>query len=153
MSMTNEKESAFKIVGAQLSEAVAAPKCHKCGCLHRTVEALSGIEAGKNELAPIPNEGRSVFVPKQYDCLGCLVCYRAIAADAFVEAYPDVADEIDLWPTEEPDMRRGWPPLPGDFQVVRYTAPVAVCTLTLLASRRRGSSYSCDREGTVSLSQ
>jgi tetrahydromethanopterin S-methyltransferase subunit A len=129
MNATTEKTSAFKIVTSQLAEAVAAPKCHKCGCLHKTVEALSGTEVGKNELAPILAEARSVFVPKQYDCLGCQVCYPAIAANAFVEAHPDVGAGLDLCPTEEPDARPGWPPLPGDFYVVRYGAPVAVCTL------------------------
>jgi len=129
MNATSEKESAFKIVSNQLAEAVAAPKCHKCGCLHETVEALSGTEGGKNELAPILAEARSVFVPKQYECLGCPVCYPAIAANAFVEAYPEVGAGLDLCPTEEPDARPGWPPLPGDFYVVRYGAPVAVCTL------------------------
>ena len=129
MNATTEKESAFKIVTNQIVEAVAAPKCHKCGCLHKTVEALSGTDAGKNELAPILAEARSVFLPKQYDCLGCQICYPAIAANAFVEAYPDVGAGIDLCPTEEPNARPGWPPLPGDFHVVRYGAPVAVCTL------------------------
>jgi len=129
MNATSEKESAFKIVSNQLAEAVAAPKCHKCGCLHKTVKALSGTEAGKNELAPILAEARSAFVPKEYDCLGCQVCYPAIAANAFVEAYPEVEAGLDLCPTEEPDARPGWPPLPGDFYVVRYGAPVAVCTL------------------------
>jgi len=129
MSATSEKESAFTIISNQLAEAVAAPKCHKCGCLHKTVEALSTTEAGKNELAPILAEAHSAFVPKEYDCLGCPVCYPAIAANAFVEAYPDVGAGLDLCPTEEPDTRPGWPPLPGDFHVVRYCAPVAVCTL------------------------
>ena len=129
MNSTSEKESAFKIVSNQLTEAIAAPKCHKCGCLHKTVEALSGTEAGKNELAPSLAEARSVFVPKEYDCLGCPVCYPAIAANAFVEACPEVGAGLDLCPTDEPDIRPGWPPLPGDFYVVRYGAPVAVCTL------------------------
>lgn len=129
MNATSEKESTFRIVSNQLAEAVAAPKCHKCGCLHKTVEALSGTDAGKNELAPILAEARSIFVPKEYDCLGCQVCYPAIAANAFAEAYPEVAAGLDLCPTEEPDARLGWPPLPGDFYVVRYGAPVAVCTL------------------------
>lgn len=30
----------------------------------------------------------------------------------------------------QPDPRRGWPPLAGDYTVLRYRAPVAVCTLT-----------------------
>jgi tetrahydromethanopterin S-methyltransferase subunit A len=129
MSVTRDKEAAFRIVSDQLAEAVAAQKCHKCGCLHKTVEALSGTEAGKNELAPILAEARSVFVPKEYDCLGCSVCYPAIAANAFVEANPDVGAGLDLCPTDEPEQRVGWPPLPGDFYVIRYGAPVAVCTL------------------------
>ena len=129
MNAAQNKESAFKIVSNQLAEAVAAAKCHKCGCLHKTVEALSGTEAGKNELAAILAQARSVFVPKEYDCLGCPVCYPAIAANAFVEANPDAGAGLDLCPTDEPDVRPGWPPLPGDFYVIRYGAPVAVCTL------------------------
>jgi len=31
--------------------------------------------------------------------------------------------------TEEPETRAGWPPLPGDYRVPRFQAPVAVCTL------------------------
>ena len=129
MTGIGEKESAFKIVTNQLAEAIVAPKCQKCGCLHKTVEALAGTEAGKNELAPILAEARSVFVAKEYDCLGCPVCYPAIAANAFVEAYPDAGAGLDLCPTEEPEERPGWPPLPGDFYVVRSGASVAVCTL------------------------
>jgi tetrahydromethanopterin S-methyltransferase subunit A len=40
-----------------------------------------------------------------------------------------VVASLDLCATEEPDERSGWPPLPGDYCVVRYCAPVAVCTL------------------------
>ena len=121
--------SALLVINEQLKEAIAAPKCHKCGCLHQTVEALTETEAGKGELAPILTRARSVFVPKEYDCLGCAVCYPAIAANAFAEAYPEAGAGLDLCPTEEPAERRGWPPLPGDYSVVRYGAPVAVCAL------------------------
>jgi tetrahydromethanopterin S-methyltransferase subunit A len=93
------------------------------------VEALSGTEAGKNELAPILGNARSVSIPKEYDCLGCPVCYPAIAANAFVEANPDAGAGLDLCPTDEPNERAGWPTLPGDYFVVRYGAPVAACTL------------------------
>jgi tetrahydromethanopterin S-methyltransferase subunit A len=129
MSVATQKEAAFKIISAQMAEAVAAPKCHKCGCLQRTVESLSKTQAGKKELLPVLTEARSVFIPKQYECLGCPVCYPAIAANAFVEACPDEGTGLDLCPTEDPVERQGWPPLPGDFYVVRYGAPVAVCTL------------------------
>ena len=37
---------------------------------------------------------------------------------------------LEVCPTEKVEERRGWPPLPGAYQVLRYQAPVAVCTLT-----------------------
>lgn len=129
MSNAESKESALHIITEQLEEAIAASKCHKCGCLQQTVEALAGTEAGQGELASILMEAREVFVPKKYDCLGCPVCYPAIAANAFVEAWPEAGADLDLCPTEEPEQRQGWPPLPGDYSVLRYTAPVAVCSL------------------------
>jgi tetrahydromethanopterin S-methyltransferase subunit A len=121
--------SALRIVIDHLEEAIAAPKCHKCGCLQQTVEALANTEADKRELLPVLTQARSVFVPKRYDCLGCPVCYPALAANAFAEAFPEASGALDLCPTEEPEERRGWPPLPGDYAVLRYGAPVAVCTL------------------------
>lgn len=122
-------DSPLRVIQEQLREAVSAPKCYRCGCLHKTVEALADTEAGQSELAGILHEAKSVFVPREYDCLGCPVCYPAIAANAFAEAYPDTAAGLDLCPTEAPDERVGWPALPGDYFVLRYQAPVAVCTL------------------------
>lgn len=122
-------DSALTVIQEQIREAIHAPKCHRCGCLHKTVEALAGTNVGRSDLAPILQEAKSVFLPKEYDCLGCPVCYPAIAANAFVEAHPETAAGLDLCPTEAPDERSGWPPLPGDYFVLRYQAPVAVCTL------------------------
>lgn len=113
----------------QLEEARAARKCFGCGCLHKTVEALEGTDLGRGPLAPDLARTRAVFVPKAYDCLGCTVCYPAIAANVYAEAFPAEGASLDLCPTESPEERLGWPPLPGDFQVVRYDAPVAVCGL------------------------
>lgn len=125
----NKTEPALRLITEQIEEAIAAPKCHKCGCLQQTVEALSATDAGKHELAATLEKARQVFVPKKYDCLGCPVCYPAIAANAFAEAYPEAGESLDLCPTEEPEEREGWPPLPGDYSVLRYEAPVAVCAL------------------------
>lgn len=124
-----ERDAALRIVTEQLSEAVAAPKCHTCACLHTTVEALAGTEAGQGALASSLQRARSVFKPREYDCLGCPICYPALAANAFAEAFSEVSSRLDLCPTEEPEERKGWPPLPGDYHVLRYHAPVAVCTL------------------------
>lgn len=130
MTSTEIGKSAMQVITEQLDEAIAAPKCHQCGCLQQTVEALSTTPAGKQSgLAGKLAEARAVFKPKRYDCLGCAVCYPAIAANAFVEAFPEAGAGLDLCPTEEPEMRQGWPPLPGDYTVLRARSPVAVCTL------------------------
>lgn len=126
---TTETTSALHIIRDQIEEAIGAAKCHKCGCLQQTVEALAGTDVGKTELALVLAKARGVFVPKKYDCIGCPVCYPAIAANAFVEAFPEAGAGLDLCPTEEPEERNGWPPLPGDYSVIRYGAPVAVCAL------------------------
>ena len=131
MTSTEPTRSAFHIISEQLDEAITAVKCHQCGCLHQTVEELSRTPAAGQDpaLARKFAEVREVFKPKRYDCLGCSICYPAIAANAFAEAYPEAAAALDLCPTEVPQEREGWPPLPGDYWVLRYGAPVAVCTL------------------------
>jgi tetrahydromethanopterin S-methyltransferase subunit A len=93
------------------------------------VEAFGSHEAAEAELADVLAEARRAFLPMEYDCLGCPVCYPAVAANAFAEAYPEAAASLDLCPTEVPEERRGWPPLPGNYTVSRYGAPVAVCVL------------------------
>ena len=75
------------------------------------------------------DSARRVLVAKKYDCLGCQICFPAVAANAFAEAFPDAISDTALCPTEAPGERRGWPPLPGDYSVIRYGASVAVCTL------------------------
>ena len=123
------ENSTLTVVEEQIAQAIAHPKCHKCGCLQTTVEALAATEVGRGPLARVLAQARSRFAPKRYDCLGCAVCFPALAANAFVEAYPAEGAALDLCPTDEPDAREGWPPLPGDYEVVRYGAPVAVCAL------------------------
>jgi len=127
---------ALTVVREQLAEAVSAAKCHGCGCLHQTVDALAGTDVA-GALADSLAAARAVFEPRKYDCLGCAVCYPAIAANAFSEEFPVLGAGLDLCPTDAPDERQGWPPLPGDYQVIRYRASVAVCTLNSaeLASR------------------
>jgi tetrahydromethanopterin S-methyltransferase subunit A len=123
------RRTALRVIREQLAEAAAAPKCHGCGCLHGTVETIERTPLGEGELAAAVAEARQTFAPKKYECLGCAVCYPAIAANHLAEAFPELVAGLDVCPTEAPVERRGWPPLPGDYRVVRYRAPVAVCTL------------------------
>lgn len=121
--------AAVRIVHDELGRASAATKCHACGCLAHTVDMLAKAAADVPELAPILDDTRRVMVPRQYECLGCVVCYPAVAANAFAEGFPGAITEAASCPTEAPAERFGWPPLPGAYTVLRYGASVAVCTL------------------------
>ena len=120
---------ALRVVSDQIGEATRAAKCHSCGCLHQTVTALEATDAGAHALRADLSAARAVFLESKYACLGCPVCYPAIAANAFTEAFPSVGEVMDLCPTEAPEERVGWPALPGSYKVVRFNAAVAVCTL------------------------
>lgn len=123
------QELALGTVAAQLHRAVLASKCHGCGCLSGTVEAMQKAAAVVPQLVPILDAARAVLKPKMYDCLGCDVCFPAVAANAFTEAYPEAMPDTAFCPTEAPIERPGWPPLPGEYRVLRFGASVAVCTL------------------------
>jgi len=115
-------------VAAELHQAMAAKKCHRCGCFQDTISTLQESTSINNLLKTLLDEARSQFEMKRYDCLGCEVCWPAVAQNVAVEIDPAVAEGSHC-ATAEPDEQEGWPPLPGDYQVVRFQAPVAVCTL------------------------
>ncbi len=131
-NVTTGRSEALAIVSEQLAEATAAKKCHACGCFHAAVATFEQSEAGRRELAPALARARETFAPKKYDCLGCEVCFPAVAENAFADAFPGEA-RTALCSTDAPTARAGWPPLPGDYVVVRHGAPVAVCTLNSAA--------------------
>jgi tetrahydromethanopterin S-methyltransferase subunit A len=119
---------ALAVVRDQIGTASATPKCRKCGCLQDTVDSLATSPAA-GDLGPVLAAARAAFEPRSYDCLGCATCYPAIAANAMADAYPGCADVLSFCPTDEPRPRAGWPPLPGDYRIKTFMAPVAVCTL------------------------
>ena len=125
---SSRRSEALRIVSEQIAAATAAKKCHACGCLHAAVSAFEQTDAGRRELAPVLARAREAFASRKYDCLGCEVCFPAIAENAFADAFPGEA-RATLCPTDVPAERSGWPPLPGDYVVLRHGAPVAVCTL------------------------
>ena len=117
-------------VVARLQEAATAKKCWSCGCLHESLRAIEdAFPEGKRplDLREAIRVVREHLTAAEYDCLGCAVCYPAIAMNA-LDSKTDVCLLGGL--DEEVDKRDGWPPLPGDYTVLRYHAPVAVCTLT-----------------------
>lgn len=116
-------------VTEQLAKATAAAKCHPCGCFRATIEALEKAVDSPMEVRAAIESARAALIAQKYDCLGCPVCFPAVAANAFAEAFPGEVLEAASCPTEVPAERTGWPPLPGDYSVLRFAASVAVCTL------------------------
>ena len=115
----------------QFSEAAAAKKCWQCGCLHNSLTAVERAfpnGSAPSELEAALSAARQPLVTVKYDCLGCEVCYPALAINALNQA--GHAIEPDACANEPVEERDGWPPLPGAYTVLRYQAPVAVCTLT-----------------------
>ena len=133
MSDTKTRDDAVAEAAAQFREAAAAAKCHACGCLRDTIAAVRRVaapEALPQELRAALDEAATHLVPPRYDCLGCAVCYPAVAANALNRAGGAFAVGIDACAATEVTEREGWPPLPGDYRVLHHRAPVAVCTLT-----------------------
>jgi tetrahydromethanopterin S-methyltransferase subunit A len=126
--VVDEIQEALKKITENLQNAMGAEKCWPCGCFQDTVDALQKTPEFGISLAPLLDECRSLFAEQRYDCLGCKICWPADAINVAAEQEPSVM-ESDHCPTQEPVLREGWPPLPGDYKVIRYKAPVAVCTL------------------------
>lgn len=134
---------------AQLRDAIKYKKCWTCGCQQsfaRTLrEHLNELtEAERKEIEPLLRQSEATFRPAEYDCLGCKVCFPAIATNALAVALPAFAAGESCGAGDEKE-RAGWPPLPGDYRVLRYHASVAICTLNspslaaeLVASRQEG---------------
>lgn len=133
MNPNHEKDRALQEALERLQEATAAEKCRACGCFHSLVAALDQAfpkGEGPGELRKAVQAARRCLVEQRYDCLGCEVCIPPLVLNALTEALGDVVSDLEVCPTEKVVERRGWPPLPGAYQVLRYQAPVAVCTLT-----------------------
>ena len=113
---------------AELREAMAAKKCWRCGCFQDTVSTLQRSEFIHAPLHALLDEASKLFETKRYDCLGCDVCWPSTAQNIAAELDPAIAEGSHC-ATAEPEQQEGWPPLPGDYRVVRFQAPVAVCTL------------------------
>jgi tetrahydromethanopterin S-methyltransferase subunit A len=116
---------------AQLCAAADARKCWACGCLRLALNAIERTVPEPSRPAVLANAmatARGRLMPQRYECLGCDVCYPAVALDA-LDSTSGCAGDAEVCPTEPVEARAGWPPLPGSYRVLRYRAPVAVCTL------------------------
>ena len=145
------ESAAVQEAAAQLSEAAAAKKCWACGCLHGGLASIErAFPEGKRPAAldaAIQAAG-SRLVQVQYDCLGCEICYPAVAINALGQLGGENQIEVGACPTTRVETREGWPPLPGSYTVLRYSAPVAICTLT---DERLGASVAAQGDSRVAI--
>ena len=115
-----------------LRAAADARKCWACGCLRHALDTLNRTlpAPGYNDaLDGALNSARERLQQQRYECLGCNPCFPAVALnDLAADGSLDLA-EAAVCPTDAIEQRQGWPPLPGAYTVLRYHAPVAVCTL------------------------
>jgi len=124
--MSSISQETIGRIAGDLEAATSARKCHACGCFQDAVVALEQSEIGSS-LNPLVAQARSRFTERGYDCLGCEVCWPA-------EALNSAAEVVNLpagagCRAESPKPSAGWPVFPGDYRVIRFMAPVAVCTL------------------------
>ena len=111
-----------------LVEAAGAAKCAPCGCAHEASAVLAALPAAAPpRLRGAAQRLAASLTGQRYPCLGCVVCWPAEALSLVQEA--GLVPEGAACPAEPVAPRPGWPPLPGDYTVLRYAAPVAVCTL------------------------
>jgi tetrahydromethanopterin S-methyltransferase subunit A len=133
MKLNDARTQAYKEALSHLHEAMAAEKCRACGCFHHLLLALEkAFPEGEDllELGALVKEANRRLTEQQYDCLGCEVCIPPLVLNTLSQALGEVMADLQVCPTEKVVERRGWPPLPGAYQVLRYQAPVAICTLT-----------------------
>ncbi|MEW6144150.1 MAG: DUF4346 domain-containing protein [Thermodesulfobacteriota bacterium] len=119
-----------------LENGIKFKKCWKCGCQQGAIKALENqLQNLKSEdkelIEPLLRKSEETFEAVQYDCLGCKVCFPALAVNALVEAYPEIELESNGCASDDiiVEERLGWPPLPGKYKVNRFEAPIAICTL------------------------
>jgi tetrahydromethanopterin S-methyltransferase subunit A len=116
----------FKGAVSQLNNAASAQKCWKCGCLHSSLEAIEKsfpVDKRSKELDVSIRKARKKLTTVEYDCLGCKVCFPALAIN-------DLKVAGGICPEEQAKQREGWPPFAGKFKIFHYQAPIAICTLT-----------------------
>ncbi len=155
MNLSREQDQAFQEALTYLQEAMAAEKCRACGCFHNLLSALEQAfpkGEAREELRKAVEAANRCMVEQRYDCLGCEVCIPPLVLNALTRALGEAVANLEICPSEKVVERQGWPPLPGGYRVLRYQAPVAVCTLTsedLLAAVVREAGLEIAMAGTL----
>ncbi len=123
----------IQTVYAELEVGTQLSKCQQCGCLEVTLEnfasLLPGIDANEaRALLQTTFDWKRYLKSVRYPCLGCEHCYPAVAQQALTVAFPDIDKTLPL-DCDFQSSEDSWPPIPGEYFVLDYAAPVAVSTL------------------------
>lgn len=150
----------LKIAEEEISNTIKYSKCYKCGCQQGTIKALEkNIESfpvdEKGPLKSLIEKAKATFLPVEYDCLGCKVCYPSLITNAIAANYPSITIEDDGCSLEAFDNseRESWPQLAGNYEVFNPEAPVAICTLNskqLIQEFKKTKNTSINIVGTLS---
>ncbi len=133
MKNSSKKGSAdIKIASEQLREAAKARKCWGCNCLRSTLLTIDKAIPSEKQPPELQNatlEAKAKLLPPEIECRGCEVCFPALALNAIADITGPEALEAAVCPAEEVSCRDGWPPLAGNYTVLGFQRPVAICTL------------------------
>jgi tetrahydromethanopterin S-methyltransferase subunit A len=127
-----DSQGGIEHAAMMLRAAADARKCWACGCLRHGLDTIDHARVSPecNDVLDMAlASARERLQPQRYECLGCDICFPAIAVnDLAADGLLNPA-EATACPTDAVQERQGWPPLPGAYTALRYHAPVAVCTL------------------------
>ncbi len=129
---TKSQEACLKIAAEQLLKAANLRKCWACNCLGSTLRTINKAvpkEKRTLDLEEAISAAKAKIRPPEIECRGCDVCFPAVALNALADVADAEAVEAAVCPAEEVSPRDGWPPLPGNYTVLGYQRPVAICTL------------------------
>lgn len=76
----------------ELRQAMNAKKCWRCDCFQDTVNTLKASDTISSTLGAQLEDAHALFEPIRYECLGCEVCWPAVAQNLAAELDPAVAE-------------------------------------------------------------
>lgn len=121
---------------AEIEKGIGLSKCQQCGCMREVLDdfaqTLPSIDtAAASALQRSLQDWNARMKPVRYPCLGCEVCFPAVAQNMFATALPEDAPSRAL----SCDFRvlDDWPAVVGETFVLNRTAHVAVSTLGSVA--------------------
>ncbi len=116
----------------EIEAGIALAKCQQCGCMREALDNLSTQlptigTPETHDFAVSVGEWLKLMRPAKYTCLGCELCYAAVAQNAFATTFPSIEPLAMACDFQVRDA--DWPSVVGEYFVVDPTAHVAVSTL------------------------